>query len=547
MSGRTTDRARGAGAVANPSPWSVAALLIAASVALPVALVVAHVGADSEGIWPHLVDTVLAEYVVNSALLLVGVGVGTAAVGVTTAWLVTMCSFPGRRVWTWALLLPLAMPTYLMAYTYTDLLQFSGAVQSALRDGFGWGRGDYWFPEIRSVGGAIVTFSLVLYPYVYLLARAAFLEQSLCVLEVGRTLGRGPWRSFLSIALPLARPAVAAGVALAMMETLGDYGAVDHFAVNTFTTGIYRSWTALASPEAAAKLAGLMVLLVGAILAFERVARGRARYHHTTGRRRPLRPIPLRGVRGVAATIACAVPVLLGFAVPTGVLLHLAIDRGGAARGGELARLAGNSFFIAAAASVVIVGIGVLVGYGRRIDRGWPLRICARLVSLGYAVPGSVIAVGVLFTLGAFDRTFGTFVGGTMVALLFAYAVRFSSLSLQTVDAGLARIHPSLDAAARTLGRGPGRVMFEVHAPLLRGSVLTAALLVFVDVVKELPATMIVRPFDLETLAVSVHRYASDERLAQSALPALLIVAVGIGPVVLLSRAIDRSRIEDAT
>ena len=328
-------------------PWSAAALLVAALVALPVLVVLSHVTADSDGVWEHLAATVLPDYLGNTARLLLGVGAGTAALGVATAWLVTLYRFPGRRVLSWALLLPLAMPTYLMAYTYTDLLQFSGPLQSGLRETFGWERGDYWFPEIRSVGGAVVTFTLVLYPYVYLLARAAFLEQSVCVLEVSRTLGCGPFRAFRAVALPLARPAVVAGTTLALMETLAEYGAVDYFAVDTFTTGIYRTWTAMGSPEAASQLAAVLVLMVFVLLVLERLGRGRRRFHHTTGRYRELRPPELRGWRRGAVPLLLLVPVAGGFGLPVAVLLGMALEADHTLAWGGVPTLVGNSVTLA--------------------------------------------------------------------------------------------------------------------------------------------------------------------------------------------------------
>lgn len=512
--------------------------MLAGLLAAPVLVVLSRVARDSDGVWEHLLETVLADYLANTVLLVVGVGLGATVIGVGAAWLVTMCSFPGRRVMTWALLLPLAMPTYLMAYTYTDLLQFSGPVRTALRGSF---LGDGWFPEVRSLGGAIATFSLVLYPYVYLLVRAAFLSQSLCVLEVSRTLGHGPWRTFWTVALPLARPATAAGASLVLMETVAEYGAVDYFAVDTFTTGIYRTWTSLASPEAAAQLAAALVAVVFVLLTLERFARGRSRYDPTTNRQRAPRPPRLTGWRSAAALTACALPVTLGFLVPAGALIRLALGAKHSLGASGLLELTGNTVLLAVLTSALVVGLGLLVAYGARVDGGRTVRVAARVVSLGYAVPGSVVAIGTLVALSGLTKLTGLFAGGTIAALVYAYSVRFGAVSVQAIDAGLQKVGPSMDDAGRTLGATRGGVLRRVHVPLLRGSLLTAALLVFVDVMKELPATMIMRPFDFDTLAVRVHRYASDERLAQSALPALLIVVAGLAPVVLLSRAIDRN------
>ena len=526
--------------------WTVPALALASLVALPVLVVLAQVTADSGGVWSHLRETVLPGYLKNSLLLVLGVGCGAVVLGTGTAWLTTVFDFPGRRQFSWALLLPLAMPTYLMAYACTDLLQFSGPLQSWLRESFGWSRGDYWFPEIRSLGGAVLAFTFVLYPYVFLLARASFREQSLGVLEASRSLGHGPWSTFFKVALPLARPGIAAGASLVAMETLADYGAVDHFAIDTFTTGIYRTWTSLDSTTAASQLAAVLVLCVAAVLGLERLARGGARYA-SSRTPRAFRRRALTGWRAVASTTACALPLLVGFGLPFLVLVAQALRADHGRVAADSLELVGNTLLVAAFTVVVVVAIGLLLAYASRLDGTRLIAFASRVVSLGYAVPGSVIAIGVLVTLGGFTEATGLLAVGTLVGLVYAHAVRFSSLSVQTLDAGLQRIAPSLDQAARTLGEGPGGVLKRIHAPLLRGSLLTATLLVFVDVMKELPATMILRPFDFDTLAVRVHHYASDERLAQAALPALLIVAVGLVPVILLSRAVDEGTTDDGS
>lgn len=537
-----------------PSGWTLATLVIAALVALPVLVVASRVFSDTGGVWSHLASTVLSRYLANTTILSVGVGLGTFLIGTGTAWLVTMCRFPGSRVLEWALLLPMAVPAYVMAYTYTDLLQFSGPVQTALRVAFDWGYGDYWFPEVRSMGGAIAMMVFVLYPYVFLLARAAFLEQSVCVLEVSRTLGRGPWSSFFRVALPLARPAIAAGLALALMEVLADFGTVQYFAVDTFTTGIYRTWFAMGQPIAAAQLAAVLMLFVLVLLEVERRSRGAARYHHTTGRYRRLAARRLKGPAAAAAFAACALPLAIGFLVPGGVLLRLAVTRGDPMWGATFLGLAANSLILAALTAVLAVALAVVLAYGLRLHPSPVLRGAVRVSAMGYAIPGSVIAVGVLIPFARIDNTLDAFMrdhfdistglllSGTITALVFAYLVRFLAVSFNTVEASLGKIRPSMDQASRVLGATPTGTLRRVHAPMMRGSLLTAGLLVFVDVMKELPATMIVRPFNFETLAVRTHRLASDERLAEASTAALAIVAVGIIPVILLSLAITRSR-----
>jgi len=537
-----------------PSPLSVTALALAAVVSLPLLTVLVSLSRPAEGLWAEAIALQLGRYVRNTVGLLLGVGAGVLVVGVGTAWLVTMCRFPGRRLCQHLLLLPLAIPAYLLAYTYADLLQFAGPVQTALRGWFGWERGDYWFPQIRSLGGAIVVLTFVLYPYVYLLARAAFLEQSVCVLEASRGLGAGPWGSFFRVALPLARPAILAGVALAAMEALADFGTVKHFEVATFATGIYQTWFGFGSPVGAAKLASGLLLFVLVALALERAARGGRRFHHTTARYRPLPGYRLRGARAGGALAACLVPPLVGFLVPAGTLLIMAVERGDDRFGRAFLRLAANSFGLAASAAVLAVAAAGVIAYGLRLAPGRATRLAARLATLGYAIPGVVVAVGVMLPFGRFDNAVdgwlrasfgvssGLLLSGTVVALLFAYLVRFLALSFNAVESGLSRVKPSVEEAARSLGRGPGGVLTRVHVPLLRGSLLTGALLVFVDVLKELPATLILRPFNFETLAVRVYQLASDERLAEAATAALTIVAIGLLPVVLLGLAIERSR-----
>lgn len=520
--------------------WTVLTVGVAALVGAPVAVVTGHVLVPSGDVWSHLAETVLGSYVLNSLFLMLGVGAGVFVGGVGAAWLVTLCRFPGSRVLEWALLLPMAMPAYVVAYAYTGLLDYAGPAQSALRALFGWRSArEYWFPEIRSLGGAVSVMTMVLYPYVYMLARAAFLEQSVCVLEASRTLGRTPWRAFREVALPLARPAVAAGVALALMETLNDFGTVHYFAVDTFTTGIYRTWLGLGQPAAAAQLGAVLMLFVLALVLVERLSRGSARFHHTTSRYRRLPRLALPGWRGAAALAFCATPVLLGFVIPAGALGWWSWEADGTAA--DFLPMARNSLILAAGAATAAVAVALLMAYGQRLHGRRLTRAAVRLASLGYSVPGSVIAVGTLVALGA-AKGLGVMLIGSVAALLYAYLVRFLAVSFNTVEASLAKVTGSMEAAARTLGQGPLGTLRRVHVPIMRGSLLSAALLVFVDVMKELPATLIMRPFNFDTLAVRTFSLASDERLAEAALPALAIVAVGLAPVMLLSRAIARSR-----
>ncbi len=530
--------------------WNAAALAIAIALAAPLAVVGTNLFAPGGEAWAHLVATVLPDYALNSVALVAMVAVGTSVVGVACAWLVATCEFPGRRALEWALALPLAMPAYVMAYAYTDALQFAGPVQTALRDTFGWAAGDYWFPEIRSLPGAAAMFVAVLYPYVYLLARVAFLEQSPSLAEAGRTLGLPPWRAFLRVSLPLARPAVAAGAALACMETLADFGTVSYFGVQTFTTGIFRAWLSMGEPVAAAKLSMILLAFVVVLLGAERLARRRARFHDPAPRRRA-RAVLAKGA-GLAALAACSVPLAVGFAIPAAILARLALQGGDGQFGQRFAALAANSLFVSTVTAVIAVTLAVVMAYGARISRSPVAAAVNRIAALGYSIPGAVIAIGVLIPAAridnlfadAFEAMFGLPVGlvltGSLVALVYAYLIRFLAVALQSVEAGLATITPAMEDAARSLGLGPGETLARVHLPMMRSSLVTAALLVFVDVMKELPATFVMRPFDFDTLAVQAYNLASDERLAEASTASLAIVAVGLVPLVLAARRMVR-------
>ena len=536
------------------SPWSVALFLIALIVALPILVVLAHIVMPTEGVWQHLASTVLPRYLSNTFWLALWVGLGTLVIGTGTAWLVVMCRFPGKRLFEWALLLPLAVPTYVIAYAYTDFLQVAGPLQSLLREWFDCQVGDYYFPNVRSLGGAATLITFVLYPYVYLLARASFLEQSVCVLDVGRTLGRGPWRLFSSVALPLARPALVGGVSLVLMETLNEFGAVQFFGVDTFTTGIYRTWFGLGEPIAAAQLAACLLTFVIAFVLLERWSRGKRRYFHTTNRYQQLPEYRLHGWHAAGATLACLLPIGVGFLLPSGILLEMAITTGDSLFGTRFIGFAMNSLSLATVAALIAVGLAVLLSYGVRLHDSPSARLFTRIAAMGYAIPGSVVAVGILIPFAWLDNALNTWLhthydiiiglvfSGTAFILIYAYVVRFLAVSFNAVEASLGKVTPSMDAASRTLGQTAGGTLRRIHTPLMRSSLLAAGILVFVDVMKELPATIILRPFNFDTLAVRAHSLASDERLAEASTASLTIVVVGILPVILLSLAMRRAR-----
>lgn len=499
----------------------------------------------------HLANTVLPEYISNTLWLCIMVGVGVLFGGVSTAWLISAYQFPGKRFFEWALILPLAMPAYVLAYMYTDLLQYVGPVQSALRAWFSWTKEDYWFPDVRSLSGAALMFIFVLYPYVYVLARTAFLERAASMVEASRSLGFGSWSGFYRVSLPLARPAVVAGVALALMETLADFGTVSYFGVNTFTTGIYRAWFALGDKPAAAQLASMLLMFVITLLTLEQYSRRNMRYHqqHT---QRHVAEQKLNGWRALAATGLCALPIMLGFFIPIARLLWLGWVEGEQQSIERTLVLIRNSFTLALIAAALAVCVAVVLLYAARSTRSRLMVQLPRLVGLGYAVPGSVIAVGILIPIITLDHwlielwqmisghTVGLLLTGGIFALVYAYLVRFSAIALQAVGSSLSRITHNMDSAAMSLGLGRWQTLRRVHFPLLRRGMLTAGLLVFVDVMKELPATLVMRPFNFDTLATQTYILAADERLAEASIAALAIVCVGLLPLIVLSRQISR-------
>jgi iron(III) transport system permease protein len=559
------------------NPWTIATVIIASLISLPLLAVLSGIFADTRSVWQHLINTVLAEYIGNSLGLMLGVGIGVTVIGTATAWLVTMCRFPGVRFFQWALLLPMAAPAYILAYTYTDLLEYYGPVQSALRGWFGWRNAqEYWFPSIRSLPGAIVMLTLVLYPYVYLLARSAFLNQSQVTLEASRSLGCRPWQGFFQVALPLARPAIVAGLSLALMETLNDYGTVEFFAVPTFTTGIFRTWFAQGERLAAMQLAVLLLGFILVLVLCEKWSRQRQRYYQSKNRSLVPPQYGLNFWSSFGAIVACGLPIGLGFGLPTGVLISLLLpssaghgrddvtsddDYGAAATGADsgadflansiggdrFGQFALNSLTLALAAAGLVVIVAIVLAYSQRLQPDRTNRWATQLATAGYAIPGAVIAVGAMVPLGQFDNALdgwmrsqfgistGLLLSGTIVALVFAYLVRFLAVGFGAIAASLDNIAPNLDAAARSLGCNTRQTLWQIHLPLMPAGLVSAAILVFVDVMKELPATLIMRPQNFDTLAIRVYHLASDERLAEAAGPALAIVLAGLLPVILLS------------
>jgi len=531
--------------------WTAAALVIALLAGLPIAAILRESLVGGTGALGQIAGTVLPTYIANTLLLMLLAGGLAGVTGTGCAWLIAATRFPGRRVLGWALVLPLALPAYLAAYIYAGLLDYAGPVQSALRASTGWGASDYWFPDIRSLGGGAFVLGIVLYPYVYLLARTAFATQSLTQFRAARSLGAAPVRAFWYVALPAARPAIAGGLALVLMEVLADFGVAEYFAIPTFSTGIFRSWLAMGDKPAALKLAAVMLLFVIALVAWEaHTRRGRTDSRDGLAARRvedePL--VALLPLGKALACAACLTPVLLGFVLPAGYLVSLAISDTAQNAAGDLATYLGGSLRLGIAAASLCLVAALVLAFARARSASRVTAGAIRLATLGYALPGALLAVGLLAPLGAFDVTLtrfardnlgyggGLLLTGTSAVLVYALSVRFMTVAYNSVSGGLARIPPGLDAAARSLGASPSRVLARIDAPLLAPSLGGAAALVFIDTLRELPATLILRPFNLETLATRTYRLAGDERLVEAAIPALIMIAAGLLPVLVLNR-----------
>lgn len=539
-----------------PSLWTLLALTVAFVVLLPVLSVVWLAFNPEENIWPHLIDTVLTSYIITTSLLMLGVAMGTVLIGVSTAWLVTHYDFPGRQLFNWALLLPFAVPAYVIAYIYTDLLEFAGPLQSSLRALFGWKLAtDYWFPDIRTLPGAICMMTLVLYPYVYLLSRAAFLEQSASVLEAARVLGGQSKGVFLRVALPMARPAIAVGLAMVLMETLNDFGTVDYFAVRTLTAGLYDVWLGMNNLGGGAQIATLLLVFVMMLIGVEKISRRhQENFQPGSSRFRRFDRKQLDARSALLASLVCFTPILLGFLIPAWVLVGYSITYFDISWTSDFRQISINSVTLSAIAAITAVAIGILLSYSQRLQPTRLLKTSVNVSSLGYAVPGAVLAIGVIIPFAAIDNSVDAFMrehfgistglllSGTTFALVFAYTVRFLAVAYGSVDASMKKISPHMDDAARSLGHSSTNILTRIHLPLMKSGVLTAALVVFVDCMKELPATLVLRPFNFDTLATHVYQFASDELIGEAALGSLLIVLTGLIPVILLTTTIDRAR-----
>ena len=523
--------------------WSLLVLLIALAVASPVLAVTGY--AAAQGV-PDPPGGTVGMAVTTAALLLL-VAIGTGVLGTGLAWLVTAHDFPGRRALSWLLVLPLAMPAYILGFVFLSTFDYAGPVQTGLRSALGDAAPDL---PVRSVGGAAVVLVLTLYPYVYLMARAAFLELAPTAYDAARTLGAGRMRAFRTVLLPLARPSLAAGLALVMMETLTDFATVQYFGVRTLSVGVYLAWKGSFQVASAISIALLVLLAAVVVLALERALRGRARYHQRGGRGRGLDQVPLTGARAWAATATCAAVVAAAFALPVVRLLGWAAsalrDQPGRVLDARFGEHLSNSATVAALVALVCVAVSLVMAHTLRLGAGRLVRAAAQLTTFGYAVPGAVIGIGVLAVFTAADRLLealgveggtGVLVTGSVLGVLAAYVVRFTGPAYQAVDASFSRVPPQVSLSALSLGAGPRRLLTRVHLPLVRPGVAVAATLVVIDAVKELPLVLLLRPFGFTTLSVWVYELASENFWEQAALPALLIVAVAVVPVAVLTRA----------
>lgn len=547
-------RRRRTGAARHPL-LSASAVLAAAIVLMPAIAIVVIAATGGTDNWPHLISNVIPRATLRTLILLAGVGTITAIVGVVTAWLVASCEFPGRRTLSGLLVLPLAIPAYLAAYAFAEFFSFTGPVQTAYRALFGFQTSrDYWFPEVRTTGGAMLVLSSVLYPYVFLAARSMFLMQGRAAADVARTLGAGPLKVFAKIQIPMARPAIMVGLTLVAMETLNDIGAVEYLGVQTLTFSIFDTWLNRGSLAGAAQIACIMLVFVVCLMMVERAARRRQRFasQKTTAAVHDSVRLRLDGWKKWAASIACLLPPVFGFAIPVFVLGGYAARRLEQFASTRLLSALWHSVLVSGSTAIVAVLLAFLLAYAARTTRSRLNAAAGRLASFGYGVPGTVLAMGVLIPLANFDNALDAFLraqfgvstglilSGTGFAIIYACTVRFLTMAEGTIDAGFHKLSPHLDMAARTLGRTSSQTLWSVLLPMMRPATLTAALLVFIETMKELSATIMLRPFNFNTLATLVYEDASRAKVEDAGVPAIIIVAVGLIPVFLVSRSLDR-------
>ena len=532
--------------------WKTSSGILALILVLPILAIFFTAVGETNQLFSHLMSTVMLTYTFNTVVLAVGVMFLSLLLGIPSAWLMAMCRLPTERILQWALVLPLAMPGYIVGYIFTDWFDFAGPIQIALRNVMGWQAGDYWFPDIRTLGGAIIVLALVLYPYVYLLCRAAFMEQNVSLLQSARLLRCSPWQSFYRISLPLVRPAIAVGLSLVAMETIGDFGTVSYFAVNTLTTAVYDAWLGYSSLTAAAKISGVMLVFVILLLSLERYSRRKQKLFQSQFSSREDFRYDLQGWKKWLALIWCWGLVAVAFIFPLGQLCIYAYKYFAQSWTPEFQQYALNSLYVSLSAAVIGVLIALVVNFYHRLNASRTSLAFMRLSSLGYAVPGTVLAIGIMVPVLFMDHTIndvaksmewgrpGLIFSGSMFAIIFALVVRFSAVAIGSIESSLSKVSPSLDMASRTMGCHPNQMLLRVHVPLIRRGALIAALLVFIESMKELNASLLLRPFNFETLATYVYNYASDEHLELAAMPAVILVLVGLVPLVLVNRSLEQ-------
>lgn len=532
----------------SPKIWVLLSWVVSVCLVLPVFALLLQSFASDTALFEHLWATVLTDYVITTIQLVLLVLVFSAIFALPSAWLIAMCEFKWRKQFQWLLMLPLAMPAYVVAYIYTDLFDFSGPVQRFLREVFqaNTAVGDYWFFEIRNVYGAALMLSLVLYPYLYLIARTAFLEQGAHLFQVSRTLGKSPWQSFRIISLPLCRPAIVVGLIFIGAEALGDFATVHYFAVNTLTTAVYDSWLGHGSLSAAAKISMLMLIGVMGLLGIERWQRGRQRFYHKTSGQVSL--FKLSKIQSISAVIWCVMLVMAGFLVPALILVDYAINYFAAGWHNQLWQVLVQSVWLALIAAVITTFFAIIFIYSTRLSAKRSTSIPLRMSTMSYVLPSTVLAIAVLIPMTLFEikindwmeylgyQAPGLFLSGTVFALIFAFVVRFQAVANGTIESSFLNISPSLDMASKSLGKTDLQTLFAIHIPLISKGIFTAILLVFIECMKELPAALLLRPFNFDTLATYVYQFVSDEQLEQAAVAAILIILAGLYPVMRLTK-----------
>jgi iron(III) transport system permease protein len=527
--------------LSNWNVWSVSVVIIALLIIAPVLAIFYSAFLGDTSLWPHLFSTVLPRYIFNTLILMFGVGSLSLIFGVSTAWVITRYNFFGKNVLEWALLLPAAVPTYIIAYTYTDIFEYAGPFQGMLRDFFGWENAqNYWFPNIRSMGGAILVMSAVLYPYIYLMTRASLLTTPISFYQTSSIYGRN---TFMHVALPLARPGIVAGLALVLMETISDFGTVDYFALETLTLGVFNVWLGMNSLSGASQISSVLFIFVVMLLTLEYLARRKQRFHEKSSGQNTMPEEEVSPAGKLICILICLVPLILGFIIPVSILLNFVLKGFAIIDFAEIISTTFSSVFLSLSASIFIMLVSILMIVVANYKSSSAQRIIIYLSSCGYAFPGTILAVGIVVFVGWLNDLFYfnlIYWDGGFIILIFAYMIRFLAVSSGAIRTGMLRVHPNLMDVSKTMGVGFVTTLRKIIIPLIYMNILIGGILVFVDILKELPITLLLRPFNFETLATYVYQYASDEMLEESSFAAIIIIIAGLGPVIFLNSTIKR-------